>query len=76
MYVSIAPMGAAAANINKCFLILGLSKPSWSKKETKPNAAGAWNIKHNTSFFSIELAHSERGCNKQSDVSSFLLGSN
>jgi len=41
MYVSIAPMGAAAANINKCFLILGLSKPSWSKNETKPNAAGA-----------------------------------
>lgn len=41
----IAINGAAIEKTNKCFLILGLSKPSCNRKDTKPNAAGACNKK-------------------------------
>lgn len=39
--VSIAPMGAAAEKASRCLLIRLLSRPSWRRNETRPNAAGA-----------------------------------
>jgi hypothetical protein len=39
--VTIAIIGAAMANIIKCFRTRALSSPSCIKKETKPKAAGA-----------------------------------
>lgn len=37
-----AANGAANENASKCFLIRILSNPSWSKKVTNANAAGAY----------------------------------
>lgn len=41
-YVSMDMAGAASAKTSKCFLIRFRSRPACIRKETSPNAAGAW----------------------------------
>jgi hypothetical protein len=50
MNVITAIMGAAMANMIKCLRIRARSRPSWSKNETRPNAAGAFENKNSSSL--------------------------